>query len=203
MQKPKPGQAPLVDRRVQRTRDALRDALLALLPERGWDAIDVQTLCARANVGRSTFYLHFPDKAALLRGAFDDLQAHLLRSGTPTATGAQRGQGQVLDDELPFLPGLLAHVHGQQTVFRALLGRRSSQAVQDHFRELLIRLFSAGAGAGPGARRNSSWTETARVHALAGGLYQLLVLWLGAARPRAPAEIEAWFRGFARNTARP
>ncbi len=57
------------DRRVRRTREALRNALLALLVERGWDDIDVQALCVRTDIGRSTFYLHFPNKEALLRGS--------------------------------------------------------------------------------------------------------------------------------------
>ena len=44
-----------VDRRSTRTRTALRDALLGLIAERGWDEIAVQDLCERANIGRSTF----------------------------------------------------------------------------------------------------------------------------------------------------
>src|SRR5262249_477652 len=50
------------DRRVVRTRQTLRAALIALLYERGWDAISVQDICGRAGVGRSTFYTHFADK---------------------------------------------------------------------------------------------------------------------------------------------
>ena len=38
------------DRRVLRT----RGALLELLVERGWDAIDIASICERANIGRST-----------------------------------------------------------------------------------------------------------------------------------------------------
>ena len=41
-----------VDRRSLRTRSALRDALLDLIVERGWDDIAVQDLCERANIGR-------------------------------------------------------------------------------------------------------------------------------------------------------
>ena len=63
-----------VDRRVQRTRDLLRNALIAQLQERGWDVISVQHICDHANVGRSTFYTHFNSKDALLAGGFDDLR---------------------------------------------------------------------------------------------------------------------------------
>ena len=53
------------DRRVLRTRAVLRDALITLVGESGWDAITVQDICDRAKVGRSTFYMHFADKEDL------------------------------------------------------------------------------------------------------------------------------------------
>ena len=57
---------PSLDRRAQRTRAALRDALISLIGERGWEDLAVQDICERANVGRSTFYLHYAGKEALL-----------------------------------------------------------------------------------------------------------------------------------------
>lgn len=83
------------DRRVRRTREALRDALLALLVERGWDDIDVQALCVRADIGRSTFYLHFPNKEALLRGSLAEPLAFLggLIRGFSAGAGVQAGCG--------------------------------------------------------------------------------------------------------------
>src|SRR5512138_2230623 len=75
------------DRRVRRTHAALRGALVDLIVERGWDGFSVQDLCDRADVGRSTFYLHFADKEEVLAGAFADLgkelRAELSRAATP------------------------------------------------------------------------------------------------------------------------
>jgi AcrR family transcriptional regulator len=55
-----------VDARVRKTRDALGDALVALMQERPFDSITVQDVLDRANVGRSTFYSHYSDKDDLL-----------------------------------------------------------------------------------------------------------------------------------------
>jgi AcrR family transcriptional regulator len=60
MQTPKP------DRRVQRTRQLLRQSLLSLILERGYDAVNIQDITDRADVGRATFYLHYTDKEDLL-----------------------------------------------------------------------------------------------------------------------------------------
>jgi hypothetical protein len=42
------------DRRVQRTRKLLQDALIALVLEKGYEAVTVQDIIDHANVGRST-----------------------------------------------------------------------------------------------------------------------------------------------------
>lgn len=47
------------DRRARFTREALKDALLALLAEKGFNDISVAELCRRADVTRATFYRHF------------------------------------------------------------------------------------------------------------------------------------------------
>ena len=53
------------DRRVQRTRELLQKALIELISERGYDAITIQDIVDRANVGRTTFYLHYNSKDEL------------------------------------------------------------------------------------------------------------------------------------------
>jgi len=53
------------DRRVQRTRELLQKALIELMSERGYDAIPIQDIVDRANVGRTTFYLHYSSKDEL------------------------------------------------------------------------------------------------------------------------------------------
>ena len=58
--------AKVIDRRVQRTHKLLREALLALTLEKGYDNFTVQDLTDHANLGRATFYLHYRDKDELL-----------------------------------------------------------------------------------------------------------------------------------------
>ena len=53
------------DRRVERTRELLQKALIELINERGYDAITIQDIVDRANLGRTTFYLHYNSKEEL------------------------------------------------------------------------------------------------------------------------------------------
>lgn len=55
-----------VDRRVQRTRQLLQDAFIAVVREKGFTATSIQDVAERANVNRGTFYIHYTDKYMLL-----------------------------------------------------------------------------------------------------------------------------------------
>lgn len=60
------------DRRITRTRVALRQSLIQLIQEKHFDEITVQNIIDRANVGRATFYAHFRDKEDLLIGDWEN-----------------------------------------------------------------------------------------------------------------------------------
>ncbi len=61
------------DRRVQRTRRRLHEALAELVHRRCYERIGVKEILAQAHVARSTFYAHFQGKEELLLQAFDDI----------------------------------------------------------------------------------------------------------------------------------
>jgi AcrR family transcriptional regulator len=54
-----------VDRRIRRTRRLLRNACVALILEKGYEAVTVEEIADKADVGRTTFYMHYRDKADL------------------------------------------------------------------------------------------------------------------------------------------
>jgi AcrR family transcriptional regulator len=53
------------DRRVLRTRELLQKALIDLINECDYDVITIQDIVDRANVGRTTFYIHYNSKEEL------------------------------------------------------------------------------------------------------------------------------------------
>lgn len=57
-----------IDKRVERSRQALMDALIELMREQAYNKISVAQICSRSGVARPTFYLHFGSKDDLLRG---------------------------------------------------------------------------------------------------------------------------------------
>lgn len=64
-------------RRTRRTRQLLRDALLGLLKDKRFEDISVQDIIERADVARSTFYVHYIDKDDLLVGKWGVFASNL------------------------------------------------------------------------------------------------------------------------------
>jgi AcrR family transcriptional regulator len=73
------GQASLRARKKRRTRDRIYDAALGLFAERPYDEVTVDAICARAEVGRATFFRFYGSKAGLTREFNHRLADHLAR----------------------------------------------------------------------------------------------------------------------------
>lgn len=173
------------DRRVLRTRRTLRDALIALLLDHSWEDISVQDICGRADVGRSTFYLHFSDKEELLVGGFEDL-GRAIRAQLATLAPEPR-------TPLPFARGLIQHALDNRRLFRALVGRRTGQVVVRRFHDLTLGLVTEdlAASCAPSATRDAA------ARFLAGGFLELLGGALESRTEPSVDELDRWFQAMA------
>ena len=97
-----------IDRRVVRSRQLLMDALGNLLRKRNFDDISIQEIVDKADLTRATFYLHYPDKAALLQAMTSARFGEMLKKRgiaslecaggiTPIALGVCEYLAKVLD----------------------------------------------------------------------------------------------------------
>jgi len=175
-----------IDRRVQRTRRALSEALHGLMAEKIWDEISVQDICERADIGRSTFYMHFSSKEKLLVSGFEGLRRELRMR---QVSAGHRGAGR-----LPFTHGLIEHAYENQRVFRGAIGKRSGYVVQRRFREMVASMVKEDLA----LLAVTGWRLDAAVHFIAGGFVELLTWWIDGRRPQQPADIEALFDDLSR-----
>jgi AcrR family transcriptional regulator len=181
------------DRRVERTDQLLRAALVALIREKGFEALTVQEIIDRANVGRATFYAHFDNKDDLLASGFEDLRAAL---GARQREALARG-GTVEDRVFGFSRDVFAHTNAHRDVFRAMVGKRSGAIVQRLLHKLLIELLREDVTAAVGGTRSRDAQAEALVQFLAGALFGLLMWWIDGRGKLSEAEIDALFRTMA------
>jgi AcrR family transcriptional regulator len=77
------------DRRTQRTRRALRLAFIELVLAHGYERLTAAEISRKANVGRSTFYLHYRTKEQLLDESLEHPSAGLAACAAGEITVAQ------------------------------------------------------------------------------------------------------------------
>jgi AcrR family transcriptional regulator len=122
------GQTP--DRRVQKTRRSLHEALVSLIHEKCYDSIVVKEIVARANVGRSAFYTHFAGKDALLASGI----LEILRANPPRPDHDSRPFGKLLSFSFP----VFAHVNRCQQDGHLRMDGHGREVVHEHLRRVLV-----------------------------------------------------------------
>jgi AcrR family transcriptional regulator len=188
----KPGNsgAAAPDRRVLRTRKLLHDAFLSLVIEKGYEKTTIQDILDRADIGRSTFYAHYRDKAGLLTASFDEMHAQLQRQLADIPATSS------IDVALPAAL-LFEHAYRNQRIYRALCGHQGGAVVQRHLRRLigdLLRqhLWPQFSGAGTGV------TADVAAEFYTSAALGLLVWWIGHEFCNGPAWLTANYRTLAR-----
>jgi AcrR family transcriptional regulator len=181
---------PVVDRRVQKTRQALHQALIVLILKKGYDAVTIKDIIEAANVGRSTFYAHYSDKDQLLQGGLADLRKLLLahQKTAADACGLKR---------IGFSPALFEHAANYRNVYRAMIGKRAGTVVLNRMRALLTDLVNAELALRPLSGPAKELPRTAVVDYVVGALLSVLTWWVDEKVSIPATEADAIFRRLA------
>ncbi len=139
------------DLRVRRTQANLREALLDLIEEKGFDAVTVGDIAERAMVNRATFYRHYPDKYALVTGIFEEAVTQMLREvplpkhldAVASTSNASGKKAEQLDVALAVWLALFEQLGRHARLYRVMLGKRGSSwfaaQVRDTFAQAILQ----------------------------------------------------------------
>ena len=177
-----------IDRRILRTREALGDALVALMHEKNFEDITVQQVLDRADVARSTFYEHYRDKDDLF---VSDVEDFLEMFSTALKRHGDRSK------RLAPVREFFAHVREVREFYLALMTSGKLNEVQTLGRGILARSIDERlrmAGVETDAVRRA-----AQAHALAGSLFSLLDWWVNTGMKADPQEMDDLFHRMAWN----
>jgi hypothetical protein len=164
------------DRRTQKTKTALAEALKHLILEKGYDAITIQDIIDKANTGRSTFYSHYEGKDQLLVGNINFQQELVNPPGTIDA--------HPMGINLAYL---FNHTQENLPLVKALLNSRGIDVITNHFTELCAAKILEHHKARPPRSKTAQRLFRYRAEAAAGGIIRMLFKWLedGALLPAA------------------
>jgi AcrR family transcriptional regulator len=166
---PIPVSVPKLDRRVRRTRDALGDALVALMQEKPFESITVQHVLDRAGVGRSTFYAHYRDKDDLF---LSDLEDFL--EGMSTLLQRRREAS----NRVAPVRELFAHVAEMRRLHTALIAAGKMRDFLEMGQGYFARAIDRRLAVLPASRAIAPAQRVPLAHAFAGALLSLMSWWL-------------------------
>ncbi len=172
-----------LDRRVRRTRRMLRQALLELIIEQGYDDLTITALTERADLRRATFYLHYSDLdellLAVLKHLFDKLVSDI---------EAQRPIPVFYEySDPPHTCAVLEYLAENATLYTALLNGKCGILVQRYIRDYLAQIKRAQLETLPDERLSQPVDVLANY--VAGAETAMLVWWLENDRPYPPADL--------------
>ena len=174
-----------LDPRVVRTRQLLREALVALILERGYDAISIQDITDRAGLRRATFYLHYRDKDELLLGLLRDTLDELMQQMAQQAPPSYTAETQRAEDELIF-----RHVQAHANLYRAILSGQGAAEITRGIRDFVagrIREHCARSYAAP----DLTMPLEVVANYLAAVKLNMVIWWLDRGLPYPPEQMAA------------
>jgi AcrR family transcriptional regulator len=205
-----------LDRRVQKTRKLLQDALIELVAEKGYEAVSIREILDQANVGRSTFYAHFQDKEQLLHSILDRLD-ELFEQHKKQILTAAKNVGNIGNPNLtlglsPTL-SLFQFVGQNHRFFKAMLGNRGygifAKPIYDYVFAHVHSLFTEPVQAAALAHLHgtfnisrsreklASFESEVAAHYFVSALMGILVWWVEKGMPCTAEEIDRLFRELA------
>lgn len=172
------------DRRSERTRKSLRDALIELILKKHYDAITVQNIIDRADVGRSTFYAHFRDKEDLFRGDWERFLNFLVQQ--IDFENIEKGR---------FVPikELFGHLKDFHPFYRALVRSRKSDQLFNTGINQLAKLIEDKLTLSLRKRQSTLIPVSILSNYLANEMFTFLRWWLDQNMPYSPERMDEIF----------
>jgi len=169
--------------RLRRTQKLLREALIALIEERGFDALTIGELTERAMVSRAAFYRNYQDKYDLVDQIFEEAMSALL------AAVGELGREHPAEIWVTFFE----HIAEYERLYRALLGKQGSPWFVRKMRAALAGLVKERGQLPHGSNAADRPIHTfsdAFVPDLVSTLFvEAITWWLEQGRPYTPREI--------------
>lgn len=178
------------DRRIGRTRKLMHEALMSLIVEKGYEAITVQDILDRADVGRSTFYTHYRDKDELLLSGFDHLRSLFEQQQQALLTAKHGDKGP----EFNFILELFRHTGQHHKLYKAIAGKQSGEMILKYVHRYLYDLLIVPHAALMKNRKAPPVPVEITTHWLVSSLLSLMTWWLDNNMPYSAERMDEIFR---------
>lgn len=180
-----------MDRRQQKTRKAIYNALSKLLERKRFESITVQEIIDEANIGRSTFYAHFETKDDLLKEMCTDIFHHIFNDRLPQEADHDYSTGSP-NLELK-LGHILYHLQEVKSDLKGILGGESGELFMRFLKNYLRELFALYK-----KDFSADIPEDFLLHHLSGSFAEAVKWWMMEDTKHSPEEVAAYYMAMIR-----
>ncbi len=178
---------PGIDRRIIRTRILIREALVKLIEEKGFDAISVKEITTLANINRGTFYLHYKDKYDLLEQIITEI---VLEIEKIFIEGKSLNISDFIntDQPLPIAVEIFKYLKENEALMRVLFGSGGGFAFQTRIGKVIENTLKLGflAGVKPD---NFSVPREYLISYILHAHFGVIITWLNSGCVESPQEM--------------
>ena len=188
----------ITDRRVRRTRHALENALISLILEKGYDAVTIEEITDRADLGRTTFYLHFRDKEELLMNAIDTMIEDFLAQNETQPLTKQKILENVQTGPERFtqyghlIKQIFVHAQENADLYKVMLRGEGSRKAIQRLTEISTQEFLRRMRKFPDLKSKVP-LDVLAVH-FTGSILELVTWWLEEGMPYSIDEMVSYFQ---------
>jgi AcrR family transcriptional regulator len=178
------------DRRIGRTRRLMHEALMSLIIEKGYEAVTVQDILDRANVGRSTFYAHFRDKDELLLSSFELLRTLFEQQQQALFDSRRTGR----EPEVNIILELFRHTGEHHKLYKAIAGKQSGEMILKYLHRHLYTMLIGPLTDITRNKKSPPVPMEVTTHHLVSSLLSLMTWWLDNNMPYSAERMDEIFR---------
>lgn len=159
-----------MDRRIQKTRQAILNTFIGLLTEKGFDKITINDIAERANINRGTVYLHYVDKFDLLDKCIETYVEPLIQHCANTADPTTN---------VNVLQNMFEYLEENLTIYKLFL----SNEVAGFFRNRIYATISQALDISALRPENNALSYDATIHFYTSGFIGVLEWWVTNSMP--------------------
>ncbi|TCZ73793.1 TetR/AcrR family transcriptional regulator [Paenibacillus albiflavus] len=128
-----------MDRRIAKTRIAIKNVFTELIDEIGFDAVTVKNITDKANINRSTFYLHYRDKYDLLEKSEEEIIQKIEEISKSIRRLTPKELNNLYSDNkpFPFVIKLAEYFRDNAAFLKVILGPKGDLSFQEKIKTIL------------------------------------------------------------------
>lgn len=182
-----------MDRRQQKTQNAIILAFEELISKKHYDEITVQEIIDKANVGRTTFYSHFETKESVLDSLCEDLFSHIFDEELEEETTHDFSKSAHSENNM--LTHILFHLKEDKSRYKKLFVGKSSEIFWQRFKILFKEKLKDEMHNGKW-RANKNLPEDLFTELYISSFVETVKWWFKNSCKEVPSQIEKYFDDF-------